>query len=156
MTYKCAIVDVPFGGAKGGVKVKSTCIYRGRIGTHHKALYSGIDQKNFIGPSVMFRHRITVQEKERWHGFLTPTKLSRETEIDAGGCVTGKPVRQGGINGRTEATGRGVFYGIREALLDEKILKQTGLSKGIAGKTMVIQGMGNVGSLYRTYLSGRR
>ena len=67
-------------------------------------------------------------------------------EIDAIGCVTGKPVNQNGIRGRTEATGRGVFYGVRELLEQEDEMKKIGLKPGIAGKTMVIQGLGNVGS----------
>ena len=67
-------------------------------------------------------------------------------EIDAVGCVTGKPVNQGGIAGRTEATGRGVFYGLREYCLQKNEMKDLGLTPGIEGKTMVIQGLGNVGS----------
>ena len=67
-------------------------------------------------------------------------------EIDAIGCVTGKPLSQGGIRGRKEATGRGVFFGVREALADTELLKQVGLSAGLAGKRAVVQGLGNVGS----------
>src|SRR5450756_699500 len=67
-------------------------------------------------------------------------------EIDAIGCVTGKPLSQGGIRGRKEATGRGVFFGVREALADTELLKQVGLSAGLAGKRVVVQGLGNVGS----------
>jgi glutamate dehydrogenase (NAD(P)+) len=67
-------------------------------------------------------------------------------EIDAIGCVTGKPISQGGIRGRKEATGRGVFFGVREALADKELLKTLGLSGGLAGKRAVVQGLGNVGS----------
>src|SRR5688572_26497445 len=67
-------------------------------------------------------------------------------EIDAAACVTGKPENQSGIRGRTEATGRGVFYGIRQFLSYEEDTKELGMSPGMAGKTMVIQGLGNVGS----------
>jgi glutamate dehydrogenase (NAD(P)+) len=67
-------------------------------------------------------------------------------EIDAAACVTGKPENQSGIRGRTEATGRGVFYGIRQFLSYPEDCKAIGLTPGIAGKTMVIQGLGNVGS----------
>ncbi|MEM9992317.1 MAG: glutamate dehydrogenase, partial [Bacteroidota bacterium] len=67
-------------------------------------------------------------------------------DIDAAGCVTGKPVNQSGIRGRTEATGRGVFYGIREFFSVAEDVKKLGLSPGLEGKTMVIQGLGNVGS----------
>ncbi|MCB0580413.1 MAG: Glu/Leu/Phe/Val dehydrogenase, partial [Phaeodactylibacter sp.] len=71
-------------------------------------------------------------------------------DIDAAGCVTGKPVNQHGIRGRTEATGRGVFYGIREACNQADDMKRLGLSPGIEGKTMVVQGLGNVGSYTAT------
>jgi len=67
-------------------------------------------------------------------------------EIDAVGCVTGKPVNQNGIRGRTEATGRGVYYGLREACSHESDMKEIGLTKGIAGKRIVVQGFGNVGT----------
>ncbi len=66
-------------------------------------------------------------------------------EIDALGCVTGKPVTQGGIRGRSEATGRGVFFGIREALADADLVRRHGLTPGLAGKRVVVQGLGNVG-----------
>ncbi|MCC6724959.1 MAG: Glu/Leu/Phe/Val dehydrogenase, partial [Saprospiraceae bacterium] len=70
----------------------------------------------------------------------------RENEIDAAGCVTGKPVALYGIQGRTEATGRGVFYGLREACDNAEDMKRLKLQPGLGGKTMIIQGMGNVGS----------
>jgi glutamate dehydrogenase (NAD(P)+) len=67
-------------------------------------------------------------------------------ELDSAGCVTGKPVNQQGIRGRAEATGRGVFYGIREACSFEEDMQKIGMAAGVAGKTMIIQGLGNVGS----------
>ena len=70
----------------------------------------------------------------------------KEEDIDAAGCVTGKPVNLNGIQGRTEATGRGVFYGLREACNNATDMKRLGMDLGIAGKRMVIQGLGNVGS----------
>jgi glutamate dehydrogenase (NAD(P)+) len=70
----------------------------------------------------------------------------RHGEIDSIGCVTGKPVTQNGIRGRAEATGRGVFYGLRECLSHAEDMAKIGLTKGMAGKTMVVQGLGNVGS----------
>ena len=66
-------------------------------------------------------------------------------EIDAAGCVTGKPVTQGGVRGRTEATGLGVFFGIREVCNMPDVMKRLGLEMGIKGKKVVVQGIGNVG-----------
>ena len=67
-------------------------------------------------------------------------------EIDSAGCVTGKPVNQSGIQGRTEATGRGVYYGLKEALSFKEDMAKIGLTPGMAGKTIAVQGLGNVGS----------
>jgi glutamate dehydrogenase (NAD(P)+) len=66
-------------------------------------------------------------------------------QIDALACVTGKPVSQGGIRGRTEATGRSVYFGLREACTDADDMKRLGLSPGLEGKRVVVQGFGNVG-----------
>jgi glutamate dehydrogenase (NAD(P)+) len=66
-------------------------------------------------------------------------------EVDALGCVTAKPVSAGGIRGRVEATGRGVFYGVREACGVAEDMKALGLAPGIEGKRVVVQGLGNVG-----------
>jgi glutamate dehydrogenase (NAD(P)+) len=103
-------------------------------------------RKNFIGPSldVPAPDYGTGEREMAW--ILDTYQTFKGGEIDAAGCVTGKPVNQSGIRGRTEATGRGVFYGLREAFNDDKILAKIGCTKGLAGKTMVIQGMGNVGS----------
>ncbi|HUS02917.1 MAG TPA: glutamate dehydrogenase, partial [Chitinophagaceae bacterium] len=66
-------------------------------------------------------------------------------EIDAAGCVTGKPVSQGGVRGRTEATGLGVFYGLREVCNMKPVMDKLGLTVGVEGKRICVQGMGNVG-----------
>jgi glutamate dehydrogenase (NAD(P)+) len=66
-------------------------------------------------------------------------------ELDALACVTAKPVSSGGIRGRTEATGRGVFYGTRELCSVSEDMKARGLTPGLEGKRVVVQGLGNVG-----------
>lgn len=147
MTYKCAIVDVPFGGAKGGVKISPRKYSVEALEKITRRYTVELIRKNFIGPSndVPAPDYGTGEREMAWI-LDTYATFKNGSEIDAAGCVTGKPVNQNGIQGRTEATGRGVFYGLKELCSDKDMMKELGMEIGIAGKTMVIQGMGNVGS----------
>ncbi len=147
MTFKCAIVDVPFGGAKGGVAISPRKYNAEALEKITRRYTMELIRKNFIGPSsdVPAPDYGTGAREMAWI-LDTYTTFKGGSEIDAVGCVTGKPVNQNGIRGRTEATGRGVFYGLRELLLDEKMMQSVGLETGMAGKRIVIQGLGNVGS----------
>jgi glutamate dehydrogenase (NAD(P)+) len=146
MTFKCAIVDVPFGGAKGGVKISPWDYNAEQLERITRRYTAELVKRNFIGPSidVPAPDYGTGEREMAW--IYDTYRTFKEGEIDAAGCVTGKPVTQQGIRGRTEATGRGVYYGIREAVSHEEDMKRLGLTVGLAGKTMVIQGLGNVGS----------
>ncbi len=109
MTYKCAIVDVPFGGAKGGIRIDaqaSTPIARARADhppLHLRALPQGLHRTR----RSTCRRPTTAPVRARWRGSPTPTRRSAGNDLNALGCVTGKPVPQGGVRGRNEATGRG-------------------------------------------------
>lgn len=147
MTYKCAIVDVPFGGAKGGVKISPREYTVDQLERITRRYTVELIRKNFIGPSVdVPAPDYGTGEREMAWILDTYNTFKSGSEIDSSGCVTGKPVNQNGIRGRTEATGRGVFYGLRELFNDTKFIKSIGMTPGIEGKTMVIQGLGNVGS----------
>lgn len=146
MTFKCAIVDVPFGGAKGGVKINPWDYNPDQLERITRRYTAELIKRNFIGPSidVPAPDYGTGEREMAW--IYDTYRTFKGEEIDAAGCVTGKPVTQQGIRGRTEATGRGVFYGIREAVNHGEDMKRLGLKVGMPGKTMVIQGLGNVGS----------
>jgi glutamate dehydrogenase (NAD(P)+) len=146
MTYKCAIVDVPFGGAKGGVKINPWDYTQDELERITRRYTSELVKRNFIGPAIDVPAPDYGTGPREMAWIYDTYRTFKDNEIDAAGCVTGKPVSQNGIVGRTEATGRGVFYGIREACSISEDMQKLGLSKGIAGKTMAIQGLGNVGS----------
>jgi len=145
MTYKCAIVDVPFGGAKGGVKVSPREMSSTALQKVTRRYAMELIRKNFIGPGldVPAPDYGTGSQEMAW--IYDTYNTIKGGDIDAAACVTGKPVSQNGIQGRTEATGRGVFYALKEAMTFEKDMKAIGLTAGTAGKTMAIQGLGNVG-----------
>ncbi len=154
MTYKCAIVNVPFGGAKGGVKITRRDYSERELERITRRYAYELTQKNFIGPGVdVPAPDYGTGAKEMAWMCDTYTALS-EGKLDAQACVTGKPLAQGGVRGRTEATGRGVFLGIREACAIAEDMKPLGLEPGIEGKRVVVQGFGNVGCHAAMFLAG--
>ncbi len=145
MTYKCAIVNVPFGGAKGGITLDTSKYSEYDLEKITRRYTSELIKKNFIGPGidVPAPDYGTGEREMAW--ILDTYSSMRPGEIDAQGCVTGKPVTQGGVRGRREATGLGVFYGLREVCQMKDIMEKLGMETGVEGKRVVIQGLGNVG-----------
>jgi len=145
MTYKCAIVDVPFGGAKGAVKINPKEFSKIELEQITRRYTAELIKKNFIGPAldVPAPDYGTGAREMAW--IADTYQAFHPEQIDALGCVTGKTVSQGGIRGRNEATGLGVFYGLREVCDNAEDMKTLGLERGIEGKRVVVQGLGNVG-----------
>ena len=145
MTYKCAIVNVPFGGSKGGVLVRPRDYTVEQLEKITRRFTMELIKKNYIGPGV----NVPAPDYgtgEREMAWIADTyDAFHPGGLDNLACVTGKPLSQGGIDGRREATGLGVIYALREIFRHPGDLKKTGLSATLAGKTVSIQGFGNVG-----------
>jgi glutamate dehydrogenase (NAD(P)+) len=145
MTYKCAIVDVPFGGAKGGIKIAPRHTDPEILENITRRYTAELVKKNFIGPGIDVPAP-DYGTGEREMAWIVDTYMTlRPGEIDGYACVTGKPVSQNGIKGRTEATGRGVVYALNEVCSYADDMKKLGLETGLEGKRVIIQGLGNVG-----------
>jgi len=145
MTYKCAIANVPFGGAKGGVKINARDYSDSELERITRRYTFELFRKNFIGPSldVPAPDFATGPREMAWIADTYSTLAPHD--INALGCVTAKPVNEGGISGRVEATGRGVFFGLREVCSIAEDMRALGLEPGLEGKRVVVQGLGNVG-----------
>ncbi len=145
MTYKCAIVNVPFGGAKGGIKINPREYTVYELEKITRRYTAELIRKNFIGPGtdVPAPDYGTGEREMAW--ILDTYVAMHPGEIDAAGCVTGKPVTQGGVRGRKEATGLGVFYGLSEVCNMPSVMDKLGLTTGVKGKRICVQGLGNVG-----------
>ncbi len=145
MTYKCALVDVPFGGAKGAVQIDPSRYTLDQLERITRRYTHELDRKKFIGPGIDVPAP-DYGTGEREMSWIADTYGQLHTgELEALACVTGKPVTEGGIHGRREATGRGLMYALSEACRAEDDMKALGLSPGLEGKRLVVQGLGNVG-----------
>lgn len=153
MTYKCAIVNVPFGGAKGGIKINTKNYTIAELENITRRFTVELVKKNFIGPAIDVPAP-DYGSGEREMSWIADTYYTMNPgQLDAMGCVTGKPIALHGIQGRREATGRGVAIAIRECVDVAEDMKELGLTPGIAGKRVIVQGLGNVGYHTAKFLS---
>lgn len=153
MTYKCAIVDVPFGGSKGGLLIDPTKYDRDEMQMITRKFTVELVRKGFLSPAtnVPAPDMGTGQREMAW--MADTYKHLFPEDVNHQGCVTGKPVHHGGIRGRTEATGRGVQYALQEFFRHADAVKSANMQGSLEGKTIVVQGLGNVGYHAAKFLS---
>ena len=153
MTYKCALVEAPFGGSKGGLCIDPTQYEEHELEQIPRRFAFELIKRDLINPSqnVPAPDMGTGEREMAWIADQYARMNTRD--INARACVTGKPIGGGGIAGRVEATGRGVQYALREFFRHPEDVKAAGLSGGLEGKRVIIQGLGNVGYHAAKFLS---
>ena len=153
MTYKCALVEAPFGGSKGGLHIDPTEWEPDEIEKITRRFAYELIKRDLIHPSqnVPAPDMGTGEREMAW--ISDQFRRMNTSEINADACVTGKPLNKGGIIGRVEATGRGVQYALQEFFRHKDDVKTSGLSGSLAGKRIIVQGLGNVGYHAAHFLS---
>ena len=153
MSYKCALVEVPFGGSKGGLIIDPRDWNESEMERITRRFTQELAKRDLIHPSqnVPAPDVGTGEREMAW--MADEYKRLNPAELNAWACVTGKPVHKGGIAGRTEATGRGVQYALRAFFDHPRDVARTGLTPGLEGKRVIVQGLGNVGYHAALFLS---
>ena len=145
MTYKCALVDAPFGGSKGGLCIDPRDWEEDELERITRRFAYELIKRDLINPAqnVPAPDMGTGEREMAW--IADQYKRMATTDINFRACVTGKPIHGGGIAGRTEATGRGVQYALQEFFRHAEDMKKAGLDGTLEGKRVIVQGLGNVG-----------
>lgn len=145
MTFKCALVEAPFGGSKGGLCIDPRQWEEHELEQITRRFAFELVKRDLINPSqnVPAPDMGTGEREMAW--IADTYRRMNTTDINGNACVTGKPAHAGGIQGRVEATGRGVQYALREFFRHPEDVKAANLSGTLDGKRVIVQGLGNVG-----------
>ncbi len=153
MTYKCALVEAPFGGSKGGLRINPREYDEHELELITRRFAYELAKRDLIHPSqnVPAPDMGTGEREMAW--IADQYKRMNTTDINSAACVTGKPLNAGGISGRVEATGRGVQYALQEFFRHPEDIKAAKLTGTLDGKRVIVQGLGNVGYHAAKFLS---
>ncbi len=153
MTYKCALVETPFGGSKGGLCIDPRQYEEHELEQITRRFAYELAKRDLINPSqnVPAPDMGTGEREMAW--MADQYARMNTTDINARASVTGKPLNAGGISGRVEATGRGIQYALREFFRHPEDVQKAGLSGKLDGKRIIVQGLGNVGYHAAKFLS---
>ena len=145
MTYKCALVEVPYGGSKGGLRIDPREWDEHELELITRRFAYELIKRDLIHPAqnVPAPDMGTGAREMAW--MADQYQRMNTTDINARACVTGKPLNGGGIAGRVEATGRGVQYALREFFRHAEDVERAHLAGSLDGKRVIVQGLGNVG-----------
>lgn len=147
MTFKCACTDIPFGGAKGGVRIDPKKYSEREIERVTRRYALELSKRGFLGAAIdVPAPDMNTSGREMAWIKDTYSYIYGQNDVNAAACITGKPLNQGGIDGRPEATGLGVFYGTRHMMNNPEFAKLAGLTPTLKNKSVIIQGFGKVGS----------
>ncbi|WP_299668427.1 Glu/Leu/Phe/Val dehydrogenase dimerization domain-containing protein [uncultured Ruegeria sp.] len=153
MTYKCALMDIPFGGSKGALKIDPFEWEPHELERITRRFTQELARHEFLSPSQNVPAPDVGTNETTMIWMADEFRRMRPADINANACVTGKPLAMGGIEGRIEATGRGVQYAIQEFFRNPADLARTGLGPDLSGHSVVVQGLGNVGYHAAKFLS---
>ncbi|KAM3180473.1 hypothetical protein ACTXT7_016218 [Hymenolepis weldensis] len=153
MTFKCAVLNVPYGGAKGGIRIDPKAYSKDELERITRRFALELAKKGYVGAytDVPAPDMNTGEREMTWIADTYSQTIGYK-DVNSKGCVTGKPINQGGIHGRTAATGLGLFYTLENFINNEVWARKCGLSPGIKDKTFIVQGYGNVGEYSAKFL----
>ncbi|MBW6417173.1 Glu/Leu/Phe/Val dehydrogenase [Celeribacter sp. PS-C1] len=153
MSYKCALMDLPFGGSKGALKVDPTEWAPHEMERITRRFAQELARHEFLSPSQNVPAPDVGTNETTMIWIADEYRRMKSHDINASACVTGKPLAMGGIEGRIEATGRGVQYAIEAFFQTPEDVAKIGLDESLEGRTVVVQGLGNVGYHAAKFLS---
>ena len=153
MSYKCALADIPFGGAKGGLCLNPADYDEEALHAITRQFTIELARHDVLGPAtgVPAPDLGTTSREMAW--IADTYKMLYPEDVNQEACVTGKPLEHGGVPGRTEATGKGVQYALQEFFRHHDEVEAAGLHDGLKGQRIIVQGLGKVGYHTAKFLS---